>query len=203
MAKALACSIVLGLLAIGPLQARPFTAKDLALQERVSDPRISPDGRFVAYNVRSTDWEGNRGLNALWVMDRGVPNAVPRLIRDQEKGATQPRWSADGQWLYFLSARSGVKQLWRTSPNSPESQPITNLPLDVSFYRIKPDGRGFVLAVSVYPECETTPSRNRSPVVCSTTPSEHGIGILISMGISLVCFRCPSTPTTRRVTARM
>jgi dipeptidyl aminopeptidase/acylaminoacyl peptidase len=155
VAKALACSIVLGLLAIGSLQARPFTAKDLALQERVSDPRISPDGRFVAYNVRSTDWDGNRGLNALWVLERGAPNAVPRLIRDQEKAATQPRWSADGRWLYFLSARSGVKQLWRTSPNSPESQPVTNLPLDVSFYRIKPDGRGFVVAASVYPECQT------------------------------------------------
>jgi dipeptidyl aminopeptidase/acylaminoacyl peptidase len=155
VAKALACSIVVGLLAVGSLQARPFTAKDLALQERVSDPRISPDGRFVAYNVRSTDWDGNRGLNALWVLERGAPNAVPRLIRDQEKAATQPRWSADGQWLYFLSARSGVKQLWRTSPNSPESRPVTNLPLDVSFYRIKPDGRGFVAAVSVYPECQT------------------------------------------------
>jgi len=104
--KVLGCFIALGLLAAGSLQARPFTAKDLASQERVSDPHISPDGRFVAYNVRSTDWEANRGVNSLWILDRGAPNGVPRLVRDQEKAATQPRWSADGQWLYFLSEQS-------------------------------------------------------------------------------------------------
>jgi hypothetical protein len=43
------------LLFMAPLQsqARPFTVKDLALLDRVSDPRISPDARFVAYNLRS------------------------------------------------------------------------------------------------------------------------------------------------------
>jgi len=33
---------------------RPFTAKDLASIERVSSPSISPDGRYVAYSVRTT-----------------------------------------------------------------------------------------------------------------------------------------------------
>jgi acylaminoacyl-peptidase len=153
--KVLGCFVALGLLAAGSLQARPFTAKDLASQERVSDPHISPDGRFVAYNVRSTDWEANRGVNSLWILDRGAPNGVPRLVRDQERAATQPRWSADGQWLYFLSARTGVKQVWRTSPNSPESRQVTSLPLDVSFYRVNPDGHHLVVAASAYPECMT------------------------------------------------
>jgi hypothetical protein len=33
--------------------------------------RSTPDARFVAYSVRSTDWDGNHGFNALWVLDRG------------------------------------------------------------------------------------------------------------------------------------
>lgn len=162
--KVLGCFVALGLLAAGALHARPFTAKDLALQERVSDPHISPDGRFVAYNLRSTDWEANRGVNALWILDRAAPNGVPRLVRDQEKAATQPRWSADGQWIYFLSARTGVKQVWRTSPNSPDSHQVTSLPLDVSFYRPSPDGHHLVVAASAYPACIT--------MACSKTRDE-------------------------------
>ncbi len=41
----------------------------LAMLERVSDPRLSPDGRRVLYNVRTTDWISNRGVTALWVVE--------------------------------------------------------------------------------------------------------------------------------------
>jgi acylaminoacyl-peptidase len=141
MSKMLALCGALALAAVGAADARPFTATDLARQERVSDPRISPDGRFVAYNVRSTDWEANRGVNALWVLERAQAGAPPHLIRDQEKSATSPRWSADGQWLYFLSSRSGSTQVWRAPASGAETRQVTSLPLDVAFYRLAPDGR--------------------------------------------------------------
>ena len=65
MIAARLAAAALALCLAGAAQARPFTAKDLASLERVSEPRISPDGRWIAYNVRSTDWEGNRGWNAV------------------------------------------------------------------------------------------------------------------------------------------
>ena len=155
MSKMPALYVVLALAAVGSAAARPFTATDLARLERVSDPHVSPDGRFVAYNVRSTDWEGNRGVNALWVLERTRADAAPRLIREQEKSATAPRWSADGQWLYFLSSRSGSTQVWRTLASGAEISQVTSLPLDVAFYRLAPDGRAMVVAASVYPDCDT------------------------------------------------
>src|ERR1700688_2917413 len=82
MARMLAVWMVLALPAIQSADAHPFTATDLARLERLSDPRISPDGRFVAYNVRSTEWEANRGVNAVWVLERTAADNVPRLIRD-------------------------------------------------------------------------------------------------------------------------
>jgi dipeptidyl aminopeptidase/acylaminoacyl peptidase len=154
MFKLAVCGVLV-LASIGAADARPFTATDLARLERVSSPHVSPDGRFVAFNVRSTDWEANRGTNALWVLERGVAGATPRLIRDQEKAGTSPRWSDDGHWLYFLSSRSGSPQVWRTLASGMETSEVTNLPLDVAFYRIAPDGRALVAAVAVHPECET------------------------------------------------
>jgi dipeptidyl aminopeptidase/acylaminoacyl peptidase len=155
MFKPITVCMALMFMASGLAQARPFTAKDLALLDRVSDPRISPDARFVAYNLRSTDWDGNHGFNALWVIDRSAANSAPRLVRDEEKSSTAPRWSADGQWLYFLSSRSGSTQIWRTPAKGGESRQVTKLPLDVSLYRLATDGHTLVVAINVHPECDT------------------------------------------------
>jgi acylaminoacyl-peptidase len=133
--------------------ARPFTAWDLAMLDRVSDAHLSPNGRWVAYSVRSTDWEANRGWNALWVLDRTAPATPPRLIRDHEPSPAQPRWSADGRWLYFLSSRSGSVQVWRAPAAGADARPVTALPLDVALYRLSPDGRALVVAVDIDPDC--------------------------------------------------
>jgi dipeptidyl aminopeptidase/acylaminoacyl peptidase len=155
MFKIFAACAVLWVITTSLAPARPFTANDLALLDRVSDPRVSPDGRFVAYNLRSTDWDGNRGLNALWVITRGSVGTPPRLVRDQEKSSTAPRWSADGRWLYFLSSRSGSAQVWRVPAVGGIASQVTKLPLDVGVYRLSPDAHTMVLAITVHPECDT------------------------------------------------
>jgi len=164
MLKTIAAGMALALMAVSAVQARQFTAKDLALLDRVSDPRVSPNARFVAYNLRSTDWDGNHGFNALWVLDRSSLNSAPRLVRDQERSSMSPRWSADGQWLYFLSSRGGSTQVWRTPAKGGESAQVTKLPLDVGLYRLAPDGRSLVTAIVVHAECDT--------LACSKTKDE-------------------------------
>src|SRR5690348_4203370 len=32
----------------------PFNVRDLVMMDRVSDPQLSPDGRYAAYSLRST-----------------------------------------------------------------------------------------------------------------------------------------------------
>jgi dipeptidyl aminopeptidase/acylaminoacyl peptidase len=155
MLKIIAACAALMMAAAAFAEARPFTAKDLALLDRVSDPRVSPDGRFIAYNLRSTDWDANRGFNALWVIDRAASNSPARLVRDEEKSSTSPRWSADGRWLYFLSGRSGSTQVWRVPANGGAGEQMTKLPLEVGLYRLTPDGKALVLAINVHPECDT------------------------------------------------
>jgi acylaminoacyl-peptidase len=155
MFKTILASLALALALGGLAQARPFTAKDMAMLDRMSDPRISPDGRLIAYNLRTTDWDGNRGLNALWVMDRTAPSTPPRLIRDQEKGGTAPQWTADGRWLYFLSSRSGSNQVWRVAAGGAEARQMTSLPLDVAMFKLTRDATGLVAAINVHPDCDT------------------------------------------------
>src|SRR5690349_22365889 len=57
-------------LALGPVaEAKGFTAKDLMTVDRLSDPRISPDGRYVIYARRVADYEGNKATTELWLVD--------------------------------------------------------------------------------------------------------------------------------------
>ena len=52
-------------------EARPFTAKDMVTLDRVSDPRVSPDGRYFGQGRRSraTDQKGGGCINSRHLVD--------------------------------------------------------------------------------------------------------------------------------------
>src|SRR5690606_25840221 len=58
------------LLAAGSAFAEPrgFNVNDLVNLDRVADPRLSPDGRQVAFQLRETDYAANKGLQSLWLV---------------------------------------------------------------------------------------------------------------------------------------
>jgi acylaminoacyl-peptidase len=135
-----------------PAAARPFTAKDLAMLDRVSDPKLSPDGRWVVYSLRTTDWDNNRGVNALYLLDRRGQSPAIKLTGD-EKGPASPRWAANGT-LYFLSGKAGSQQLWHRKGDGRLEQ-MTAFPVDVAAYSLAPDGHSAVVAINVRPDCDT------------------------------------------------
>jgi len=71
--RALHAALALAVLAAAPspasAQGRPMTVPDLALARGVGDPRISPDGRSVAYVVSTTDLAADRGRAEIVVSD--------------------------------------------------------------------------------------------------------------------------------------
>jgi dipeptidyl aminopeptidase/acylaminoacyl peptidase len=162
--------LIAGLVLIGgAVEARPFTARDLAMLDRVGDPQLSPDGRYLAYTVRATDWANNRGLATLWLLDRRSPS-LPRVLAVSEKIASSPRWSADGRSLYFLSARTGLQQVWRTDPDGAIAIQVTNLPIHVTSYRFSPDGRSLVVAAHADPSCDTLACSKQKADARRTSP---------------------------------
>jgi dipeptidyl aminopeptidase/acylaminoacyl peptidase len=142
--------------------ARPFTAHDLVMLDRISDPHLSPDGARVVYDIRSTDLAANKGVHALWVMCANCapgPASQPVRLAASAGGAMNPRWSPDGNAVYFLSSRSGTAQVWRTdltaSPAGASPTQVTNLPVPVGAFEIAPDGTNLVVSLAVFPDCET------------------------------------------------
>ncbi len=140
---------------IAPASAQaPLTIEDLVRVQRVEQPEISPDGHFVAFVVRETQLEANRRQAHIWLLDLGTPRAMPRQLTGAGSSDFDPRWSSDGQMLYFLSTRSGSTQVWRIAMQGGEAQPVTHLPLDVTSLRVAPSGARLAFSMEVVPGCK-------------------------------------------------
>lgn len=128
-----------------------FDYHDMISANRLGDPQVSPDGRWVVYSVTTTDVTANRRSGALFITDLQNPGEGRRLAIS-EGGANTARWGSDGK-LYFLSGRSGTSQIWRAEADGTAPVQITRLPLDVNAYRLSPDASKIAVSLAVFPDC--------------------------------------------------
>jgi dipeptidyl aminopeptidase/acylaminoacyl peptidase len=103
---------------------RRMEPSDLYRFVNVSDPQISPDGELIAYVQTVVDPETKEPASSIWVARTAGGTPVP-FTRGKKDRA--PRWSPDGNWLCFVSARDGAPQLYLISRHGGEAQPLTEL----------------------------------------------------------------------------
>ncbi len=132
-------------------QTHPFSVHDMLAMERVSSPAASPDGSTLAFSVRTTDLEANRGRSDLWTVNLDGSNL--RQLTTNPENDTSPLWSPDGKWIYFLSSRSGKSQVWRIATHGGEAEPVTDEPLDVGNLKLSPDGKTVAYTMEVFVDC--------------------------------------------------
>jgi dipeptidyl aminopeptidase/acylaminoacyl peptidase len=137
--------------AISAEEMTNFSVQDLVTMKRISDPQASPDGEQIAFVVRRTDLEADKGRTSIWLMDIDGGNA--RQFTSDSAAHFQPRWSADGRFLYFISSRSGSAQLWRLPITGGEASQVTDFPLDLNTFVLSPTGDRLVVSMDVFIDC--------------------------------------------------
>lgn len=136
-----------------PAKPHVFTAKDMASLDRLSDPRVSPDGRYVLYSVRTMDYPANKASMSLWLADLKSKMA-PRRLKISDGGASSGRWSADGKTIYFASSRAGgTEQVFKTDVAGETATQVTSAPFDVQAFKVAPNGKTIVVGMAVFPDC--------------------------------------------------
>mgnify|MGYP003342251815 FL=1 len=85
-----ACAVSL----VPAMAARPMTVEDLLAMHRVSDPQVSPDGRWIAYVVSVVDMGENRTNSDIWLVAADGTGA-PRQLTASPKHDRHPRWSPE------------------------------------------------------------------------------------------------------------
>jgi Tol biopolymer transport system component len=93
-------------------------------------PRVSPDGRVVAFSSR-----GPNG-NHLWRMD--VDGGNLRQLT-QGKNEYWPAWSPDGKWLVYASGEWPSPSLWRIPSDG--GDPVRVVDGVANYPAISPDGK--------------------------------------------------------------
>src|SRR5882757_10343901 len=136
-----------------PAQLRALTADDLVRIKRVSGPQVSPDGHYVAFVLRETDMEANRGRTDVWLLDLTQKDAAPRRLTQNDANDSSPRWAPDSRTIYFLSTRSGESQVWRLSLAGGEASRVTDYPLDIGSLKVSPNGDRIAVSMEVLPDC--------------------------------------------------
>jgi len=119
-------------------------------------PRISPDGRYVAYTVSETNWEENSFDTQIWMAMASTGERYQ--LTHAKKSSSDPRWSADSKRLAFLSNRDGTQQIYMISPAGGEAAQLTHFEGGVNSFEWSPDGRRIAFS-STGPETKAKKDR--------------------------------------------
>jgi dipeptidyl aminopeptidase/acylaminoacyl peptidase len=130
--------------------ATPFVLDDYYLLATVADPAFAPTGDRVAYSVSRNDKERDEATSDLWSVPYAGGKAA-QLTRTPEASEWQPRFSADGRWLYFLcdAGDDEIVQLWRVPAKGGRARRVTDLVGGISDFDLAPDGRRAVVVAEV------------------------------------------------------
>src|SRR5215207_11274791 len=110
-------------LLFGAAAQTPTVEQSLSLKS-ASTARISPDGRFVAYQVQETNWADNAFETEIWMAN--VATGERYQLTNAKKSSSAPQWSPDGKRLAFVSDRSDKRQLYLINPTGGEATQLTN-----------------------------------------------------------------------------
>jgi len=143
---------------VSAVQRHPFAVQDMLAMDRISEPKVSPDGSFIVFTLRKTDLEADRGRTDLWLV--GVDGSRLKQLTTDPENDSNPCWSPDGKIVYFVSARSGSSQVWKIDIDGGEAQKVTDQPLDMSNLIISPDGKHIAFTIEVFPGLSIEDTKN-------------------------------------------
>ncbi len=123
------------------------TVEDLMLLRSAGSPRISPDGRRVAYTITETDFDQDVYVAQIWLADVASGHSI-QLTRGK-KSASGPSWSPDGRWIAFRSSRAEDKsKIFVINPDGGEAVQLTKAETGVGGFGWSPDGKTIAFVVS-------------------------------------------------------
>jgi len=149
-ALALAVITATGATALPAQQRRPITQNDLYSFKWVADPRISPDGKQVAYVLVTVDSARKGYETSIWSVGADGTASPRRLTSGKHDGA--PRWSPDSRTLAFVrTPDKGKPQIYLLSMNGGEARQLTEAPRGTSAPVWSPDGKSIAFTSDMKP----------------------------------------------------
>src|SRR5437879_737501 len=154
---------------------RPMTIDDLITAIRVSEPRISPDGKQVMFTRTTTALDSGRRNADIWSVPADGSAPSKELIGG-DKTENSPRFTPDGRHIAFISNRDGAAQVYLANAGGGGVKQVTKVSGGVqSPLVVSPDGKKVAFVSDVYPQCTDEECTRRSPDAIEESTVRAGI----------------------------
>jgi dipeptidyl aminopeptidase/acylaminoacyl peptidase len=135
-----------------PHALRKLSVDDYFRIKEVGDAQISPDGKWVAYTVKTHKQKEDESDQRIWMVSTNSSEAIP--LTAEGACASHPRWSPDGKYLAYLREPGGCKsdtsspgQVWLVDRAGGEPEQLTHAAEDVSEFSWSPSSDRLALVI--------------------------------------------------------
>jgi dipeptidyl aminopeptidase/acylaminoacyl peptidase len=122
-------------------QTNSVWTPELSMQvDTIGEVVPSPDGRWVAYTRTQAVMKKEKSEMLTHIHLARNDGTRRFRLTSGEKSATSPAFTPDSGFVYFLSSRSGKRNLWRIPVTGGEAERVTDWDGSIGAFRISPDG---------------------------------------------------------------
>jgi len=144
--------------------SKAFTVDDLVRLRRLTDPQASPDGHYVAFVLRETDMDANRGHTDIWLLDLAQKHLAPRRLTTSRRTTRARAGPPTAARSISSPAVRVAHRCGACRSQAAEATQVTDYPLDIGSMTVAPHGDQIAVSMEVFPDCVDLPcTKDRPP----------------------------------------
>lgn len=144
---------------------RPLRPSDFLSVKTISEPALSPDGKWVAYKLTTIDSVKDKRRSDIWMTGWDEKDHVQLTHTTESEG--MPKFSPDGKYLSFLSDRNNLDrdQIWVMDRRGGEARKLTDIKGNILTYDWAPDGKNILMVIEDLERPDSLKEKSKNPIV--------------------------------------